>query len=389
MSSRCRRRLREDDDGAVLVEFAFIALTLFTMLIGVSSFALAEMGDTVGTNAARDGARVGILYYANADQPSSPGSNNDKVFQAVVSRLSGLVRGTPTVTIKCYTASGALLPGSGRCDPTTIIPGSDQIDVSVTWTRITLPPFGGASTRTDSARLTIVGTPPTSGGGSTPPGSCTLSNVAVTGSPAGLSGSSLTNDVTIAVDLSSFAACGAPTMSNPYPSDALFPSTVQMAQVGTSNTFRYTVDRTVTPATWTAGTRNLSITALNGGTASASFVVSGASSCTIGTITVSAKSAPTNQIKVKSNGQTEVLNGPITFTVAVNSTSSCGTVTLALEPANAGSLDGVGQTMTATNSTTYGYDLANGDRGWDPGVKTIRITSSSGVTATSTVTVTT
>ena len=60
-----RRRAR-GDRGAALVEFALLAPLLFLMMFALADFALAELSDTAGANAAREGARVGILYYDGA-----------------------------------------------------------------------------------------------------------------------------------------------------------------------------------------------------------------------------------------------------------------------------------------------------------------------------------
>ena len=50
-----------------MVEFAVIATVLFLLLFGFISLALIEIGNSAGSNAAREGARVGIINFDCAD----------------------------------------------------------------------------------------------------------------------------------------------------------------------------------------------------------------------------------------------------------------------------------------------------------------------------------
>ena len=57
-----------DEDGAELVEFAFVLPTLLLLIVGVVDFGLLFQKYEVVTNAAREGARVAILPgYGTAD----------------------------------------------------------------------------------------------------------------------------------------------------------------------------------------------------------------------------------------------------------------------------------------------------------------------------------
>jgi len=63
-----RWRWWRDEDGAELVEFAFVLPTLLLLIVGVVDFGLLFQKYEVVTNAAREGARVAILPgYGTAD----------------------------------------------------------------------------------------------------------------------------------------------------------------------------------------------------------------------------------------------------------------------------------------------------------------------------------
>ena len=59
-----RRRLA-DDSGAAMVEFAFIAALLFTLLLGFIDFGRALFLYNNLTNAAREGARAAAVQFPN------------------------------------------------------------------------------------------------------------------------------------------------------------------------------------------------------------------------------------------------------------------------------------------------------------------------------------
>ena len=94
--------------GAVVLEFAIVAPILFLFMFVLADFALAELSDSAGSNAAREGARVGILHYDGAHVPGSP--NNTEIVDAVTAKLAGNVRGTPTVVVRCLEENGTARP---------------------------------------------------------------------------------------------------------------------------------------------------------------------------------------------------------------------------------------------------------------------------------------
>jgi Flp pilus assembly protein TadG len=132
-----------------LVEAAFVVPLLFLFILGILDIGMWEFQNSQASSAARDGARVGILQYLDAD--TSGQNNNTAIVNAVRARLAGRA---PTVTVTCMGPSTTtVIP----CD-NTIDVDSDRIKVDVTWTR---PPLsfvsklGGTSTQTVHASSTM------------------------------------------------------------------------------------------------------------------------------------------------------------------------------------------------------------------------------------------
>ena len=140
---------RNDERGVTIVEAAFVVPLLFLFILAVLDIGMWEYQNSQASSAARDGARVGILYYLNAD--TSGQTNNTKVADAVKARLGGR---TPTVTVTCM---GPSTTTTKACD-SNINVDSDRIKVDVTWSR---PPLsfvskiGGTSTQTVHASATM------------------------------------------------------------------------------------------------------------------------------------------------------------------------------------------------------------------------------------------
>lgn len=374
------RRLRcRDDRGATILEFAIVAPIVLLLMFALADFSLIELGDSVGSNAAREGARTGIIDFANAQNPADAGGNYAKIAAAVNARLVGLVKGTPTVTVRCLKSDG--VTALADCAQSTVTIGSSLIQVSVSWAHVTATPFLANNTKTDVATMTIIGAPQgaSGGGGAT----CTLSNARVSPATAtaGATGK-LSNNIVVRVEVNDPTACGAPQLTPPVESNV---TGVQAMTLETGTTFRYAIDGTSgSTGTWTAKSYPVHVTAL-GGLVSASpdptFVVTGGAvpTCTISAISYS----PSGTIVLKNNGD---LKDDVTFTVTVNSTTLCGTMSIIASPGPAGIFATAAQPMTVVNPTTYQY-TSNRNQSWSAGSKTIQVTSSIGG-GSSTITVT-
>jgi Flp pilus assembly protein TadG len=173
-------RGRAAEEGAELVEFA-LAVTVFLLLVsGGVDVGFWVFEKTQMANAARDGARVAMLYIADAgpssfgDTAAAPGTcyetgttvacNTDQqqIFNAVAIHLPGR---SFTVTVNCQQPPGTPLTSCAydtTVSPPTGVPGLAQVTVSVTATRPDLAFFGPIfpeSTVSGQATMTIEGLP--------------------------------------------------------------------------------------------------------------------------------------------------------------------------------------------------------------------------------------
>lgn len=154
--------------GATMVEFAIVSVVAFALLFGMADLALVVFGNSVGSNAARDGARVGLISYEDADVPGS--TNNLAVVAAVKKRLVGLVVYQST-TVVCRPADN--LTATEPCRSTSVdLDRGDVIEVAVTWKHKGAAVFV-PSTHSATARMVIGGAPDLSTSPTTAPGATT------------------------------------------------------------------------------------------------------------------------------------------------------------------------------------------------------------------------
>jgi hypothetical protein len=156
-----RRPNTDGERGATLVEFALIAPLLFLMLGSMLDIGLAVLGSSVASNAAREGARHGIIHFEDADVVGS--TNYDAITNAVDTKLVGLVSPdaslAPYVEVQCLDGiTKAPLDGTGTCARSEVQIDHDLIEVTVKWTSIA--PGGSIfvpDTFVDRARMVIIG----------------------------------------------------------------------------------------------------------------------------------------------------------------------------------------------------------------------------------------
>lgn len=138
--------------GSTMVEFAIVSVVAFALMFGMANIGLTVFGNSVGSSAARDGARVGIINYIDADIPGS--ANNVAIVDAVQKRLVGAV-GYQSTTVVCRPADD--LTATEPCQPTSVdFDRSDLIEVTVTWKTKGLTPV---TTHSATARMVIGGAP--------------------------------------------------------------------------------------------------------------------------------------------------------------------------------------------------------------------------------------
>jgi Flp pilus assembly protein TadG len=137
--------------GATVVELALVFPLFAAMILALVHFGLIEASDSSASNGAREGARVGIFEYLDADVPGS--ESRAAIDTAATGQLSGLV-GSPEITVRCRRPAGTQL-STVPCDDNVVL-NRDLIEVTVTWSSVS--PFGSGA-RTEQARMVIIGRP--------------------------------------------------------------------------------------------------------------------------------------------------------------------------------------------------------------------------------------
>jgi hypothetical protein len=142
------------ETGATMVEFALVSVVAFAIIFGLAELGLVVFGNSVGSSAARDGARVGLVNYVDADVAGSP--NNLAVVAAVKQRLVGIVT-YQSASVVCRPADD--LTATEPCQPASVdLARNDLIEVAVTWRHKGAAAFGPA-THSATARMVIGGAP--------------------------------------------------------------------------------------------------------------------------------------------------------------------------------------------------------------------------------------
>jgi hypothetical protein len=133
------------------VEAAFVLPIMLILMLAMMHIGLVILGNSTGSNAARDGARVGIVNYMFADVEGD--ADHQAIVDAVERRLARNVDdGSIDVDVRCLSG----LDNSVKTCAVAI-PDTDLLEVTVTWQDIGITPFVGNSTHSESARLVIVG----------------------------------------------------------------------------------------------------------------------------------------------------------------------------------------------------------------------------------------
>lgn len=95
-------RNKDDDDGAVAIEFAMIAMLLFILLFGIISFAIHFSASTAAAQAAAEGARASVAGLSNTERNLLA----TNAARAVLTRYGGMVDvDTATITAGPDTAA--------------------------------------------------------------------------------------------------------------------------------------------------------------------------------------------------------------------------------------------------------------------------------------------
>jgi Flp pilus assembly protein TadG len=264
---------RRGEEGSTVVEMVIVAVAVFSLLIGMLAFALAEASDNAGANAASEGARAAILNTMCADAyrasttdngaacPTIPSPAYTSIVQAVTKKLGGLVVGTPTVAVTCLWGSSS--PPANPLDTkpcdASVVPDVDLIRVSVTWTRVAANPMAATTTRTDSATLTLEN----SGAGSSDTSAC-LANATVSPNTVAIAGSTapgyLAPGTQATVTVTTNGLCATP-LTIGFNTGVINPA-VQMTPLPNGSDFTFTIN--ANDYQWSPGTYLFVVTDLKG-----------------------------------------------------------------------------------------------------------------------------
>lgn len=174
MTSRRRGRLRDGASGVTVVEAAFALPILLTFIFGLVDLGMWTLNVNQATNAARDGARAGILGHVGADVP---GSEAEQAIRGAVE--AHLDRGAERVDISCVDPDGTALATCAGAEVDV-----DRIRVAVEWHWTLVTPIAAILGYDEgrahgSATMTIVGSPLTGA----PVSSTTTSTTTTTTTP--------------------------------------------------------------------------------------------------------------------------------------------------------------------------------------------------------------
>ena len=117
------RRRADDERGAVLVEFAIVAMVYFLFIFGTMDFGRMIFDFNIVSTAARDGVRWASVRGASSDHPQVGGATQADVQAYVISRSLGLLT-APDVTVTWIPTNdpGAIVQVQTQYNFTSVVP---------------------------------------------------------------------------------------------------------------------------------------------------------------------------------------------------------------------------------------------------------------------------
>jgi hypothetical protein len=353
--------------GATLVEAAFAIPIFLLLVLGLVDFGNVGFNDNQAGNAARDGARVGIVRHLQADVAGS----GDR--QAIVAAIEGNLPGRSstnglTIEVACINSSGGVL--AGGCASATI--GRDRIRVRVAWDQPFVSPVANAlgfrSARvTGESAMVIVGAPVAGSG----PGfaACDVTSVTVAPNPvervvSGPNAGQLVSDLGVEV-------VGTGGCANLVVTVAQGSTTVEICAGPSCLNVPLTMSASASNQ-WTSGAANVVVTGDD--TGSGAFSIVDSSVCDVTEVLVTPSSVQRHVSGPNTGQLTESLF------IEVKRTGSCVLTVRVIAPN--------GSSRVVCNSTTClttGYP-ASADSFWTAGAGTVEVTGDDTGTGTFSVT---
>jgi hypothetical protein len=97
-----KKAKRKSEEGQAILEFALVFVFLVLVLFGIIDFARIFFAYATMSNAAREGARYGIIHPGSLSDPGLPGNPTDPDNQAIVAAAEArmvVIGGEPQVQI--------------------------------------------------------------------------------------------------------------------------------------------------------------------------------------------------------------------------------------------------------------------------------------------------
>jgi Flp pilus assembly protein TadG len=117
------RRVRAGEAGVTIVEAAFVIPLLFMFMFGLVDLGMWTLNSNQASNAARDGARVGILEFPL--RGGDLATAEDNIVEAIEDHLPEGTMDASDVTITCLASDDATIPCTN--------PKPDRVKVDVAW----------------------------------------------------------------------------------------------------------------------------------------------------------------------------------------------------------------------------------------------------------------
>jgi Flp pilus assembly protein TadG len=119
------RRRSEDETGAELIEFAFVAVLLMMLVYGVVFFGMMITAKSTITQAAADGSRTGIVTQSGQEQAAAVQAENDLGWLSVSNVVCGQPSFATSTTYACMgPCTSSISSCTQSCSPAIVCPAA-------------------------------------------------------------------------------------------------------------------------------------------------------------------------------------------------------------------------------------------------------------------------
>ena len=355
-------RRREGSRGASVVEVAFALPIFFFLVLGLVDFGVLALESNQAENAARDGARVGIIKYRYLDSPATdPKPSGSKDLDLLRAQVEKNLPGRSIDTLEVFCSSPTSPDTPKTCLTAEV--DRDLVRVRVGWNRESISPVSALLgfdnvTVEGIARMTIVGEP-VAGGPASSPDPCDVTGVTVTPSSVNRTPSgTLAED--LVVDVARTGLCDNLNVrlidrSGSFTDICVASGCATTTYVGSTNNF------------WTGGTATAAVTGQD--TGSTTFTVvdpAGPPPCTV-SVAVAPNPTRTDKNDVLDKAPAE--SGNTKLRISITRAATCTNVTAVLRASN-----NANSVTLCTTNCAGDYLYSGNDKWWPPGSGSVSIT---------------